>query len=112
MPAQGCQNSPWSPLGASWASRPQKISSKPSNDTQKGAKITPKCQHFAPPGGHPAFDRTAGRWTKNDLAPSSDRPERAVDTWYHRGMDIFHHGIDSRGPGGDPEALAQKLYIR
>ena len=41
------------------------------------------------------------RLTKNDLAPSSDRVVRAIDTWYHRGMIIFHRGIDSGKPRGD-----------
>ena len=57
---------------------------------------------LALPGSDPTFDCTSGPGTKNALAPSSDRPERRVDTWYHRGMSIFHHTIDSRGPGGDP----------
>ena len=43
-----------------------------------------------------------GTGTKNALAPSSERPERRVDTWYYRDMYIFHHTIDSRGSGGDP----------
>ena len=53
-------------------------------------------------GADPIFDCAAGPGTRNGLAPSSDRPERRVDPWYHRGMSIFHHTIDSRGPGGDP----------
>ena len=37
--------------------------------------------------------------SQNDLAPSSGRPERRVDTLFHRGMSIYHYTIDSSGPG-------------
>ena len=53
-------------------------------------------------GGHPTFDGAAGLCSKNDLAPSSDRVERAIDTCFHPRMIIFHHTIDSGGPSGDP----------
>ena len=67
--------------------------------------------HFCSPGGHPTFERAVSSYTKNDLAPSSDRPERAVDTWYHRGMAIIHHIIDSGGPGGDPGAPGPNVQL-
>ncbi len=35
-----------------------------------------------------------------------------TDTWYHRGMTIFHHTIDSGGPGGDPWTLDQNVPVR
>ena len=54
------------------------------------------------PGGHPTFDCAADPCTQNGLSPSSDRPERRVDTWFHRGMSIHHHTIDCRCPGGNP----------
>ena len=63
-------------------------------------------------GGHSAFYRAVSSCSKNDLAPSSGRVERAVDTCFHRGMTIIHHNIDSGGPDGDPEALVQNVPVR
>ena len=66
---------------------------------------------LVPPGGHPAFERGVSCYTKNELAPSSDRLERAADTCFNRGMTVFHHTIDSGRPGGDPEALGPNVYL-
>ena len=71
----------------------------------------PKCLKWSAPTRKPTFERAVSSYTKNDLAPSSDRPERAVDTWYHRGMDIFHHTIVSGGPRGDPEAPGPNVQL-
>ena len=72
-------------------------------------------RHFgsilAPPGCHPAFERAVSCYTKNELAPSSGRLERAVDTCFHRGMIVFHRTIDSGDPGDDPEALGPNVYL-
>ena len=58
-----------------------------------------------------AGPRAVNCCTKNELAPSSGRLGRAVDTCFHRGMTVFHHTIDSGGPGGDPEALGPNVYL-
>ena len=42
-----------------------------------------------------------GLCTKNNLAPSSDRVERAIDTCFPFRIIQHHHTIDSRRPGAD-----------
>ena len=60
--------------------------------------------------GHPAFECAVGPCTKNYLAPSSDRPERAVDDCFDPRMVIFHHTIDSGSPGDDPRASEANVH--
>ena len=55
------------------------------------------------------FDHAAGRRTKNDPAPSSDRLGRAIDTCFRFRTIILHHTIDSGGSGGDPWTVDPKV---
>ena len=84
------------------AGRQQRTALSTEQDTYSHYEIRTSWSVLALPGAHPALQRAAGPGTKNDLAPSSERVGRAIDTYFRSRIIIHHRTIDSGGPSGDP----------